>query len=81
MKSKFLFTMILIAAVLFSPLANGDGIAIKPGTVEGRIQTSSSFWSGNLYYSMFSPGIHYWLEAEMFILVNACLDRGSDPDT
>jgi hypothetical protein len=53
---------------LSSPLVHGDPIAIKPGTVEGRVQTSSSFWSSNLYYGAFSPGIHYWIEAELFIL-------------
>jgi hypothetical protein len=49
-------------------MVHGDPIAIKPGTTEVRIQTSSSFWTGNLYYGAFSPGIHFWLEAELFIL-------------
>ena len=68
MNSKFVCAVVLISAVLFTPLVHGDPIAIKPGTTEIRIQTSSPFWTGNIYYGTFSPGIHYWLEAELFVL-------------
>jgi hypothetical protein len=68
MKSKFVFTVILIAAVLVAPVVFGEPIALKPGTVEGRIQTSSAFWTGNFMYGSMSPGIHFWIEEEFFII-------------
>jgi hypothetical protein len=58
MKSKFVYAVILISVILVSPVVHGDPIVIKPGTTEVRIQTSSPFWTGNIYYGMFTPGIH-----------------------
>ena len=68
MKSKFVFAVIVILTLLCSPLVHGEPIAIKRGTVEGRIQTSSSLWMGGYYYWPTSPGIHFWPEAEFFVL-------------